>query len=1001
MRQRSSAPARSTLAFALPALLALVAAPVQAQDTGTVTGRVIDSQTGQPLGSSQVFIPALDLGVLTEQNGRFTLSAVPSGDHSLTVQRLGYTAQNISFTAIAGETVTLPDVQLAQSALQLDALVITGTAGGTQRRAIGNAVAQIDATAITQRAQISTMQELLTARTPGLNFVRSSGNVGTGSAIRIRGVNSLTLGSQPLIYVDGVRMDNRSNAGGSVRGGSQTSALDDLNPNDIASIEVIKGPAAATLYGTEASAGVIQIITRRGETGAPQFELSVSQGANWLMDPAGKMGEQWGLVDGEPMMFGQYRNVYEHEKHVHGNDVFGYGHTQAYNLSVRGGTETVRYFLSGSWDDQKGVVSYNWNQRLGLRGNISVILPGSFNLDMSTGFVTGETSYMQQITEGGIWENMLWAYPGLMNTDRRGFLRYTPEELEEITSIREFQRFTGSATITHQIAELITHRLVIGIDRAVEENERLVPRHPDGLDGPFGALSLGDIILNRPLNSETTLDYGASASYRLNDRIAFTTSVGAQYNAREYNEIYSEGRVFPSPAIRSIEGATDKIVGQNFTQNKSVGFYVQQEVNLNERTFFTAALRGDDNSAFGADFSAQYYPKVSATWVISEESFWNQDWANSLRLRGAWGRAGRQPDTFAAVTLYAPYVGPGGTAAVTPSTVGNPNVGPEVSTELELGFEAAVLNDRIYGEFTYFTQRVDDALASVALIPSQGFSGAQSANLGRMDNWGWEASVNARVFERQGVAFDLGMTGSYVMNEIVDLAGLPQTQCFREGFPYPAFCSHRILSAEFNDAGNVVNAMCDGGRGPDQRREGGPPVPCAEVANRQLLTGPVFTPYTWTIDATTTVMNNLQIFALAEGQYGRIGSNTNTSCRHTCYANTRPGIFLDDPVYVEGTVFTARHPSDTNQRQRFNADFWRLREVGLRYQIPNHIAQRFGADRASIAASGRNLWTIWQHTKELYGAVIDDVESTNPSGVGSLGQMPSLSSFAVTMRVTF
>src|SRR5690606_2663620 len=242
-------------------------------------GRVVDARTLQPIAAAQVFIPQLNVGVLTREDGQFMILNVAAGTHTVTVQRIGY--RNVSETAAVqpGETTTL-NFQLTQDALALDAVVVTGTPGGTQRRAIGNVVGRVAAADVAEVAPVTSVQDLLGAREPGLSFARTDGNIGTGSAMRIRGVSSISMGSQPLIYIDGIRVDNQTRAGPELRAGRGSSTLDDLNPDDIESVEIIKGPAAATLYGTEASAGVVQIITKRGTTGAPQFDATIRQGGN-------------------------------------------------------------------------------------------------------------------------------------------------------------------------------------------------------------------------------------------------------------------------------------------------------------------------------------------------------------------------------------------------------------------------------------------------------------------------------------------------------------------------------------------------------------------------------------------------------------------------------------------------------------------------------------------------------------------------------------------------
>lgn len=986
-------------------LASLLTAPVlHAQQTGTIAGRVIDGQTGQPLSAAQVHIPSLNIGVLTQQNGRFMLLNVPAGTHDLVAERIGYRQFSEPVTVSAGATVER-NLSLSEEALALSEIIVTGTAGGTERRAVGNVVSRVAAAEITERAAVSNMQEMLSGRATGLNFMRSSGNIGTGSQIRIRGVSSLTLGSQPLIFVDGVRVDNRGDAGPAVRGGASGSSLDDFNPEDIESIEIIKGPAAATLYGTEASAGVIQIITKKGAQGAPQFDLTVHQGSNFMIDPAGRMGDQWGCrVKARPCPEAElFRfNIVEHEKQEYGRDLFQRGHTQRYNLSVRGGTDNVRYFLSGDFDDTNGIVDYNWQKGVSLRGNVGVLFSESLRLDVSTGFLTGQTSFMQQLEQGGVWENALWASGDLLDTPLRGFLRYRPEDIATVAATRDNSRFTGSATFTHEMGDWLTHRLIAGIDHSSEENQILVPRHPDGASGPFGAMSLGDIRNWRPLNRVITLDYGASAKYSPSPSLNLTTSVGAQYYSNEANSIISSGQIFASPAIRSIEGATNKTVGQEFVQNKSLGVYIQQEAAINDRIYLTAAVRADDNSAFGSDFNAAIYPKLSGTWVLSEEAFWPSHLVNSFRLRSAWGKAGRQPETLAAVTIYNPMVGPGGSAAVRPDRLGNPDIGPEITEEVELGFDAAMLGDRLSAEVTYFYQKTRDALLNVALAPSRTFAGTQSQNLGQLDNWGWEMRLDAQAVQARGWALDLGFSGSHSMNEIKSLGGVPETETIREGLPYPIYVSDFLMSAEFDEFRRPTNLMCDSGTGKLGLYPGGEWVPCEEMRDKRLVLGTLFPQYTWGFDGTLTLRGNLQLFGLVEGEFGRWNSDTNAYCQHTlCYSNVRPALVQDDPIYVESVVHSSRFPSNAHDYIRYDAAFWKLREVGARFQLPDSWVRGTGVDRASLSISGRNLWTIWQRTKDINGAPVTDPEQTSPSGGSALGQMPGISSLTASLRVSF
>lgn len=589
------------------------------QNTGTVSGRIVDASGGIPVDAAYVHINALSLGADSNPNGSFNLRNVPPGLHEVTVDRLGFSSATQQVTVTAG-AITTVEIQIARDALLLDAIVVTGTAGGTRVRALGNAVGRVQAAEVIELTAVGSVQDLLGGREAGLSFNRNSGNIGTGSEIRIRGVSSVTMGSQPLIYVDGVRVDNQTGGGPNLRDGGQVSSLDDFSPDEIESVEIIKGPAAATLYGTEASAGVIQIITKRGTQGATQFDFSIRQGAAWLSDVSGKVGESFGRnTAGDIISF----NIYEAEKAA-GRNHFQTGKLQSYTVSMRGGTERLRYYLSGDFGDDEGIVSYNWKRQNNLRSNLTILPSDDITVDVSLGYITGKTSFMQQRTAWGMWEQFQWANPEGQDRTLRGFLRARPEEIADNRAKRDLNRFTGSATLTHTPNDWLTHRVIVGTDVLNEENSQLFPRR--AIPEEFGSLALGYLEIDRPRREYQTLDYAASARYGglpgLGDNVQFTSSFGFQYYARTEEIVSGIGQVFPAPQITTLSGAATTSAGQSFLENKSVGMYIQQEMGWNDRVFLTAAVRGDDNSAFGSDYDAAIYPKFSGTWVLSEESFW-------------------------------------------------------------------------------------------------------------------------------------------------------------------------------------------------------------------------------------------------------------------------------------------------------------------------------------------------------------------------------------------
>jgi TonB-linked SusC/RagA family outer membrane protein len=989
--------------------------------------------------------------------------------------------QTVAVTA--GETAVL-DFRITEQALQLDEIIITGTPGGTQRRAIGNTVTSVGVSDVVQDVAITNMQDLLSARTPGLRFNILDGNVGTGAPITLRGVGSFNQGrNQPLLYVDGVRVNNTAEAGPDIADGRQASVLDDFNPEDIESIEIIKGPAAASLYGTEASAGVIQIITKRGREGSPQFNVSIRQGVNYVANPSAKLGTMWAcqgnFAPGPPcatrdqlVPYNMYDdgNAYIRQGFYDWptENLYQNGHSQGYNVDVRGGTQAVNYFLSANYDNEEGFVWFNTDETFRLRANLGVIFSENFSLDVSTGYVDGYTRYESATPgDGGIFQDLLWSNGtfldrvtpfGTPGSDQRlaGFQEHLPIDVAENEATRDYTRFTGSATLNFRTGDFdfgnvtasLTQRAVIGVDKGWDENrifhpieDGVVPQSlvdfcaemgrpascvPSGWGSVYSETVSGNMEYERPIQTNLSFDYALTASLDVNETLGFATSFGAQYYVDERNFFANTGTGFASPLSTTVNQLAQSQVSTDYelVTNKSLGFYIQEELSWNDRLFLTGALRFDDNSTFGVDAPAQKYPKVSGTWVLSEESFWSFDAINSLRIRGAWGKAGRQPSSTAGQDIYVPIPGPGGTSAIRPDSPGNPAIEPEVSTELEVGFDVALLGDRISGEFTHYWRKDEQALLQLATLSSSGFPGSVDANLGRIDNWGWEALLSMRVYESDAFTFDLDLSGDYTNNEIKDLGSYPGTTSIRVGYPYPnQTVADLVVSAQFdpnapisgnftNWQGDVITAMCDSGvsLAPDPSAAnagqyglvpGGTPVPCAND-NLNIMVGRGFATHSFTVAPRIGLLSNqLQIFALAEGQYGRIGEDDGHLWGHN-YNNSQVSRAEDDALWVASNRLNGT--GDAFTQSYFDADFWKLREIGARYNLPQSWVQRTGAERASMAFSARNLWTIWVAQKEIYGEPVTDPEFGNPSqldGGGNFRAQPPGVNLNVTLRVTF
>jgi TonB-dependent SusC/RagA subfamily outer membrane receptor len=460
---RRTTAALSKLGLFLALVLALGVAPAGAQETGRVTGEVVDAGTGEPLQGAQVLVEGTQLGTLTGADGRYSIRGVPAGQRTVAVQLIGYGRSSQAVTVEAGQSATA-DFELREEALELDQIVVTGTAGEEQRRAIGNVVSTLDADAVSEEAPVSDMQDLLGQRTPGMMQLPTAGQVGTGSPIRLRGISSMSPGNGPIVYVDGVRVDSDPRRGPNTRGGSRINRLNDFSPQDIESVEIIKGPSAATLYGTEASNGVIQIITKKGASGDPVISLRAEAGTNWMQNPEGRTPPRYRLNSETGEVEGPF-NIYERELELGNPPIFQHGTLGSGSVNVRGGTDTFGYFTSGSYRKETGVVGYDFHERLNARGNVDVDITTKLNLTKNTAYIKNTTRLAQN--SGGFggepFSNLIWNFPSTYDTPQRGFLSAPPEEWGKVETVSNTDRSTTGVQMRYQPYDWFSHRLSLGL----------------------------------------------------------------------------------------------------------------------------------------------------------------------------------------------------------------------------------------------------------------------------------------------------------------------------------------------------------------------------------------------------------------------------------------------------------------------------------------------------------------------------------------------------------
>jgi TonB-linked SusC/RagA family outer membrane protein len=949
--------------------LGLSATPVRAQTGGTIAGQVTDARTQTPVAGATIEIGESQLRGTAGPDGRYRINNVPAGTHAVSARRIGFAVlrQTVS---VSNGVVATADFALQVSAAMLDEVVVTGTAGGEQRRSIGNAVSRIDASAELDKSSATNVTSLLNARSPGLLIVPATGRLGSTPAIQIRGKSSLSLSNSPLVYIDGIRVNNSQAVGPTGSGGlaSQNSQIggrmNDINPDDIESIEVISGPAAATIYGTEAAAGVIQIITKKGAFGGNvQTALQASVGSMYFRDAAGRVPTNY-AKDKTTGNIVAWNGVQAEADS--GRPIFKTGLSRQYNGSFSGGSQ-VRYYVSSAFENDYGIEPNNSLRQFNTHANISAPIGTKSDFSTSLNYVNqsahlgvdngasallgaevGHPVAFGPRVAGGITLNPRGFYPG-----------YPPEVFQTLYDNADgLNRFTGSATLNNRPVGWFTQRAVLGLDYSGEDARAIERFAPANLAPYLGAAATGRIGQTLRRNTLISADYNGTAKTAITSTLGSTFSVGGQFYNSEANSSFLGGIGFPAPDIETVSATAQPIAAsQTQTINTTIGAYAQEQISWRDRLFVAAAARVDNNSAFGDKFKWVTYPKVSASWVVNEEPFWKWTSINSLRLRTAYGESGRQPASFSALRVFNPVTGPGGSNAITPGSIGNADLKPERGKELELGLESELFN-RLSLNVTYYTRKTTDDIINQAVAPSSGFSGTRVMNLGRVDNHGLEVSSTLQALTRRDMAWEI--TGNVGTNKdvIKDLGNVPSLITAAGpanvvGYPIGGIWTRRVVSAD-RDAttGFATNVLCDGGAGK-------PAVACASGAFVYL--GTTTPGLTGSIGNTVTIHKNLRLYALLDFKRGYIEQSTTELLRCTgatgtalCRQNYYPQEF-SPLVLAEAVVGAATQGYQDYYYQSGN--FVKLREVSATYTIPQKWARGFSRASFTLAARELHTWT--------------------------------------------
>jgi TonB-linked SusC/RagA family outer membrane protein len=809
---------------------------------------------------------------------------------------------------------------------------------------------------------------------------QTSGTTGGGTRIRIRGSNSLSLSNEPLIIIDGVRAISDVSGSTIDIGGQNPSRLDDLNPEDIDDIEIIKGPAAAALYGTAAANGVVQITTKRGRSGKTKWTTYADGGSvrDVTAFPAnfGSVGLTGsgrrttfcsldaalsGLCTPKPDSLISFNPLEQAGPFVN-------GWRSEYGASASGGSEQVQFYLGGEFGREQGVYPNNEVRRRGIRANLTSQLGTKLDVGVRAGYnqarlklPQNDNNDLSPIANGifGSAED---------DPDLRGNLFYPVSVINAIYTAQNTDRMTFSGNGNWRPLPWLSVVGVSGIDYAGRTDLQVIP---PGLIPDPDRRAIGNATSNPYSFWTYTANVNGTASYTLSSLTA-ATSIGTQYNKEAVNGTQAAGEGLAAGS-GSVAGTTS---GFAATQQNSdiitLGAYLQQKLSWRDRLYLTAAIRGDDNSSFGQDFKLVYYPSASLSWVIGDESWFPKiPTLNSLRLRGSVGQSGQRPGFRNAVSFYQAVgvrrdVGDVG-ALELGANIGNNELKPELSTEYEGGLDLGFLNSRVSLELTYYNKSTKDALIQRQLAPS---TGAQTRfeNLGEVTNKGVEGTLNASVVDLTNFKWNVTVNGSLNSNRLVTLGAGVDTiflglgavdgnaiQRFVEGQPTAGYWQRPLISWQDKNKDGVISPLGCGPTAADDTAD------CeVKIGDKVAYLGNPLPKREISLNSNFTLFKYLRVGGVLDHRGGYKLYNATEQFRCVTFQTCQAAYDKKSPLEDQAARIASLLGTDAGYVE--DASFVKLRELSLTLLAPNDWARRVRTSNLALTLAGRNLatWTDYK-----------------------------------------
>jgi len=743
-----------------------------------ISGKVSNQKDNSGIEGISIVIKGTRNGATSDNVGGFSLKLNNNNAVTLVASGVGFKTQELNVDP--SKMATGLNIVLTEQYSKLDEVVVTGTSAGTTKRQLGSYISSVNAEDLTKGATGNVLAALQ-GKTAGAQIIQNSGDPAGGMSVRLRGISSVLSSSEPLYIVDGVIINNATNRvtntssnydGGNFVGSIGQNRMVDINPADIERIEVLNGAAAAATYGSRANAGVIQIFTKRGKSGAAKVSFSTTYMNSNLrkkLDVNNSPVKFGGPTDGpgaltQDILTPAATNTTSVTRYDYQDYIFRNASGTDNTVSVSGGNDKTKYYFGGSYFYNQGIIQNTDFQRFSFRSNIDQVINKWLSMNLGLNYTNSSANEKpdgQSFFSPTNSVTIIGNFHDIWTRDANGNIKAVGERgrvnpvsvIEDIKQRQTTNRLIGSFGMKMKAAKGLTFDYLMGIDNYAQNGTTYIPPFAyNASPGFFGGGPTLDPTQNGyssvgtnnffQINHDLTGNYTVDITKDFNS----TTQVGFSQQYEKSNYALIQGRGF-APFIETVNGASTPLPGVDDRSEISIsGVYIQQNFKLKNQFFLTGAVRRDASSVFGANQRNQIYSKASASYVISSTEFWNElaiaKAFDLVKIRLAYGESGNLTGigAYSRFNTYSSNSFLGRSALNSSSTLANENVKPERQSEIEYGLDLGMLNNRIGLTVNVYNKKVTDLLINRQLAPTNGFASLLD-NFGALENRGYEVML--------------------------------------------------------------------------------------------------------------------------------------------------------------------------------------------------------------------------------------------------------------------